>query len=246
MPFKLENQMIPIIKSNIDSFIHETFSETMAIAQELPVNYRIVDLAFASINQECIGIVDNPMFKKAFNKLNMMELDVLSIFFLSNKEVSIQKLTKLLKMEAEKVKRLYLNKFIELGLIGKVTRYSYAPNEWANIHPVCVIAIEAKLKKWQEALNQAKDNLKFADYSYVALDEQNNFKPDLVDRFIESNIGLISVSESGIVNVLHKPKKNKHYVVSDFRLQRLRLCRDLICRNSKWSLVCNRLNSLGG
>jgi hypothetical protein len=30
-----------------------------------------------------------------------------------------------------------------------------------------VVAIEAKLSKWHEALLQAKDNLTFADYSYV-------------------------------------------------------------------------------
>lgn len=58
-----------------------------------------------------------------------------------------------------------------------------------------VIAIEAKLKNWKRALEQAKRYKKFANLSYVLLDEVN-IGPALknIREFKNSNIGLLSLS----------------------------------------------------
>lgn len=239
MPFSMENEMIPVIKENIKMLFDQDCS-TMAFAQELPVNHRIVDLAFASMNKDYIKIIDDAALKRAFRKLSMMQLDVLSIFYQSPEELSIQRLTKILRMKAEKVKQLYLQRFIELDLVSQASRYSYKATDWIQIKPSYVIAVEAKLSKWQEALNQAVDNLNFADFSYVALDEEY-CKRTVLDIFVQSNIGLIGVNGTGSITVLYEPKRNKKYVKSDFGLQRVRLCRDLVCQNSKWAMMDSEL-----
>lgn len=235
MAFALEIQMIPTIKAHINTLLNNLTLDTTAIAEELPVNHRIVDLAFATMQADA-KVLNNNEYKKAFNKLNMQQLDVLSIF-LEQRRISIQKLSKHLRMKPTKIQDQYLKKFIELELIEKVSKYTYCSTEWASFTPLKIVAVEAKLTNWQEALGQAAYNLSFADFSYVAMDQRINSKPEVVQKFIQLNVGLISVNDNEEINILHQPTKNINFKQKDFRLQRLRLCRDLICRNSKWNLV---------
>lgn len=236
MAFALENQMIPVIKSQYNMFINTTSFGSVAYAEELPVNHRIVDLLFAPM-QTSAEALNNVGYKKSLKKLNMSQLDVLSIFMTNPNGVSIQNLSKILRMKPDKVHEHYLNLFLELELIQRNSRYTYTSTGWASITPLYVVAIEAKLTKWQEALDQAIYNLNFADYSYVAMDHSMNFRQNIIEKFIEANIGLLSVSVNNEIIVVYEPKKNNSYKYSDFRLQRLRLCRDLICQNSKWNII---------
>ena len=239
MAFSLENEMIPIIKSQYNLLLNKSSLSPIAYAEELPVNYRIVDLVFAPM-QTSIDVLNNIEYKKSLKKLNMSQLDVLSIFMTNPKGISIHHLNKILRLKPEKIHNDYLNWFLELKLIQRKSKYIYTSTEWASVYPQYVVAVEAKLTKWQEALEQAIYNLNFADYSYVAMDHSMNFRQDIVDKFINANVGLLSVGENNKVTVIYKPKKNRSFRYSDFRLQRLRLCRDLICKNSKWNLINNR------
>jgi hypothetical protein len=55
-----------------------------------------------------------------------------------------------------------------------------------------LIAIEAKLRRWRQALEQAVTYRRFADRSYVALDaNQVTFTCDMAAAFTESGVGLI-------------------------------------------------------
>lgn len=64
--------------------------------------------------------------------------------------------------------------------------------------PLKIIAYEAKLTDWREALDQASDYLNFADESYVVLPSAHIVRalshPEL---FKERRVGIISVSETG-------------------------------------------------
>lgn len=76
-----------------------------------------------------------------------------------------------------------------------------------------VIAVEAKLKNWKQALKQASRYKKFAQLSYVLLDE-NSIKPALsnIESFFSSNIGLMSLSESGEITIYFSPSLNRSRV----------------------------------
>lgn len=69
------------------------------------------------------------------------------------------------------------------------------------------ISIEAKLKDWKGALLQAERYLSFSEYSYVALPSIQVNKVE-ESNFEEKGIGLLSVSEDKIVEII-KPKKSK-------------------------------------
>lgn len=60
-----------------------------------------------------------------------------------------------------------------------------------------IVALEAKLSHWQQALVQAYRNLQFADESWVVLDHQHH-RPALinVERFARSGVGLASIDSS--------------------------------------------------
>lgn len=66
-----------------------------------------------------------------------------------------------------------------------------------------VIAFEAKLTKWKEALQQAYRNQCFADLSYVLLPETEVINASRYNfEFSKRGVGLCSVTENGI-NIIH-------------------------------------------
>lgn len=69
------------------------------------------------------------------------------------------------------------------------------------------VAIEVKIKDWQQGLYQAYRYNSFAEKSYLALYEKYCRDVD-ISLFKKNNVGLISFNENGIT-VLNKPKTNK-------------------------------------
>lgn len=74
------------------------------------------------------------------------------------------------------------------------------------------VAFEFKLRNWKKALSQAYKYSAFAQYSYVIILE-DNIKPVLksMELFKKSNIGLISISHTGKLKLLNKPKLKEPY-----------------------------------
>jgi len=70
------------------------------------------------------------------------------------------------------------------------------------------ISIEAKVKDWRMGLLQAQRYLSFSDYSYVALPE-NSIKNVDEKRFTNSGIGLLSISEDDIHEVIPAAKSRE-------------------------------------
>lgn len=228
MNYNLEKEMIPVIKN----YVIKKF-KCEAIAEELPVNHRIVDIVLAKVSYP----EENRLqaYKKSFTKLTMAELDVLADIYIK-KQVSIHYLIKKLRMDSNSIKGKYLNKFMKNNLISRVSRYQYKTTGWAEVKVKNMIAIEAKLSDWKTVLTQAIDNFAFADYSYVAIDEAV-CSEKIISQFVERNIGVLSVGKGNKVKSIYRPEINKNTIPGDFALQRILVCRDLICNRSKWKLV---------
>lgn len=79
-------------------------------------------------------------------------------------------------------------------------------------HVTTTIAVELKLSKWREALKQASKGRSYAEYRYVALD-QDHIAPakSNLDKFKATNVGLLSIDEDGMVNFHWKPPKVDPY-----------------------------------
>ncbi len=62
-----------------------------------------------------------------------------------------------------------------------------------------VVAVEAKLTRWREALQQAKNYLTFSNQSFIALPESVvDRNPTIPDACEEAGIGLVAVSPSDV------------------------------------------------
>jgi hypothetical protein len=96
--------------------------------------------------------------------------------------------------------------FYVYGINGVATEFFYqsgCTDVVASTHSGQVIAFEAKLDRWQIALNQAYRNRCFAHQSFVVLPERT--VPRTMghwDFFVRHGIGIVSVSKTRVINVL--------------------------------------------
>lgn len=103
------------------------------------------------------------------------------------------------------------------------TQYRIPDNSWREIDVLCVrkrkrelIAIEAKVRDWKKAVNQAFTRLFYVDESYIAIPHEHIPK---VDRKIlrTDGIGLISINSNA--EILIEPTKSR--ITLDWRKEML-------------------------
>lgn len=240
MAFLLERNMTPIIQNNIDNILFNTkisnFSDSILMALELPVHYRMIDVAIALLDSsEAYNLYDCTSLKQLKN-LNSKDLDILSMIH-AHKKSSIHLLKNYLGIDIGELHKI-LDKLIKLNLVIKLSKYTYTLSDWTNIFPKKLVSIELKLAKWQEALEQGIYNLRFSDFSFVALDEEQIPHNKNIEKFfIDSNVGLIYVNSNGNVRSPFIPKQNNilDYYMKSF--QQIKLLKDIACNNNKWSNI---------
>lgn len=230
--FKLESEMIPIIRGSLPQLLN--FS-CIACANELPVNSRIVDIAATPVNTDHFKSTLN--LTKALSKLNLLQLNLLATL-IDNSPASIHRLINETYLNNNDLHDLLLDPCLKMGLIKRKSRYTYVPTEWIIALPEYIVAIEAKLERWQEALKQAQDNFIFAEYSFVALDiDKVSISQSHIENFKYNNIGLLAVSSCGSIKYTFKPQ-DLYATGRDMTFQKIRVLRDLVLRGrGKWKIV---------
>lgn len=105
--------------------------------------------------------------------------------------------------------RTRFKEYSEAGFIKKVSNGQYKVVKEYKIVTETVISIEAKLRNWKRALQQATRYKRFSNNSYVLLDEKH-IGPALksINIFKERNIGLISMGTEEYT-IHYKPKAIK-------------------------------------
>jgi hypothetical protein len=73
-------------------------------------------------------------------------------------------------------------------------------------------AFEMKLSNWKRAITQAYRYRAFANLAFVVID-RHFLKPalDNIEDFVKSNIGLISIDQSGFIHLHHTPEFEAPY-----------------------------------
>ncbi len=233
--FDLESEMIPYIYAGLPSLLG--FPDSFAHASELPVNNKVVDIVAAPIDKA--KLASSESLGKILGKLSMVQLDVLSLF-VGRRIVSIQYLAQKTFMSAAEIHSNFLNVFDQYGLVSHLSRYSYTSTAWVNALPPYMVAIEAKLTKWQEALDQAVANKVFANISCVVLAKNGRDIPEKVlNRFSDEGIGLLTVDGYGKIEIAVRASQTVSSVTRDHSFQMVRLLRDIQRRDSKskWHLA---------
>jgi len=232
MFYEKERKMVPHIIEGLKNVF--SINKKIAIAEELTVSSRIIDLVFLTIENE--DLLDEEIINK-LKRLNSSEQYILSLMS-EYGDFSIQKIASDTFSDYYNIKNDYIKLFLNLNFIEQLSRYRFKVIEPLINSIGELYAVEAKLSRWKEAIAQAEDTKKFADYSYVAMDAEfaNEKKNAIISHFTEKNIGLILVDEDGSLSTAVNTKKVNSKNKTESRLQQLKALQDFNT-NKKWKVL---------
>lgn len=203
----LESVLIqPIRKFGEDYFgrrfrINEMDSET-----EISAGFGIADVVFFQLNDEVVAA------RKTLPLEPIQSEGIIKTLLLikNKKKVSLTYLADNLPF-SEKELRYRILRFLEdHSLIYKADGDDYRINYNYNIGLNHSVAVEAKIKDWQRGLYQAYRYKWFANLSYLALYKDFIEQPRKnLHLFKKLNVGLLSVGDNDVEEVLYDPQKEK-------------------------------------
>ncbi|NJL23754.1 MAG: hypothetical protein HC902_00270 [Calothrix sp. SM1_5_4] len=118
--------------------------------------------------------------------------------------------------------RNYLKNYEDAGFLVRTERASFKVIKEYRPVTSFVVSIEAKLKNWQRALEQAQRYKKFSDLSFVLLDGSHaEVAIKNIDKFREKNIGLICLSEAKMETHFVPSKNDKKVSEYCFRVSEM-------------------------
>ncbi len=197
--FSSEKDLVLKLKSNYSIICNwDINTYTTKLLEEVDLGFGVADLVISKIKT-------SKNRKQTY--LNYFDLTIYKIIE-SNPEISFEKIRDITKADSSTIKKsiekLMLESYVkEMDTLYKLSR------TYKN-YLLDSIAIEAKLKNWKRALNQAYRYKWFASTSYVVLDEKHISGAVLnIDLFKKMNVGLACINKKGNVSILFKPKKEK-------------------------------------
>lgn len=240
MSFELEKDMTDSIKNKLLDIVKSTnnmsVKDQYIYAYEFPVYYRMIDITIASYCNIYNEFEESIKYQKLIRNLSADCFNILVLISLKEK-TSLQLIEKRLLIEKNHLKEC-INKLEIQGLIKKVSKYSYKVTEWISILPNELIAIELKLSKWQEALEQGIFNQRFAEISFVILDKERIKNNKIVEKsYKESNVGLIYLLSDGTLEFRVIPNKNKNLNRYVNNFHKAKILKDFVTNIDKWKPI---------
>lgn len=229
--FSRESDMILPIQTGLRGVLGTGIS--LICGTEFHVDERIVDLIAIPIDPACV--IRLRCLGRTLARLKTPQLDVLS-FFAVDHNVSIQRLSRDTYVSPDQLKRACLDSFMDLGLIERRTRYSYAATSWAALLPASVVAIEAKLALWGAVLRQARFNQRFATQSFVALDKDCLPDASCFSDCETVGIGVLAIDANGPVTEI-LPARRTTAASRERAFHLLRVAKELAGGSSRWRLL---------
>ncbi|WP_058303000.1 hypothetical protein [Gorillibacterium timonense] len=166
--------------------------------QEIGVGYGISDLLIIRNQSELNRFICER------NGIYLKHLDEVKVFdyIRKRKSVEVEELHNTLFISKQRLKYNILKRLEEIGAVLMVEN-TYIRNQDFTLFNPNVTAIEAKLEDWTKGLAQAIRYQRFANKSYLALDEQYVHRADQSEckRF---KVGLISVG-SRVREIIEAP-----------------------------------------
>lgn len=232
MGFLLEVDMTTVL----NRWLKASPLSSLAIAQELPVRRRFVDIVLGQLPSVGYDYVKSNCILSNLAGLHHTHLHILAILRTRGR-TSIHYLKRKLGRNPQEIRATWLGPLLEMGLVLRVSKYAYIISpELAQIEPV-LIAIELKRFKWKHAIEQARYNLCFAQKSYIAVDAQAVPIEEVIHHCKTGGIGLLAVYDTNVQLILNPPLQRRKTIESEY--QRLRLIKELMTGGPKWRLLQN-------
>jgi hypothetical protein len=202
LPFAYENDLCAVLESRLDRLLEQPsrvhYARTL---RERPVGQVIPDFLYIRAEQA----VDSGQCRG----LSSLEAAIVATL-LPGKPLRLRAIAQQLYCRTERV-AARLRVLEKRGVLESADDGAFCLRpelSWWSVH---VTAVEAKLRRWREALQQAVSYLAFADQAYVALPaavvEGNN---DLVAAAEIARVGIIAVYEKDLTLTLEAPCQVAH------------------------------------
>lgn len=193
LPFRIEKDLVAALSTSTERLFGDgrscaVFREVQVYANDL----RIPDLVIvlhkgADCLQQTLSCYEAAILHALTKHAPIAASDLASAMFC---------------MPAEVAKRLH--KLERRRLVVKIgTRYSLSDRAFPI--GVRVIAIEAKLRDWKRAIEQACGYLGFANEAYIAMPERTARRPQVLQACETASIGVLAVHDCGEVTQLLRP-----------------------------------------
>lgn len=124
-------------------------------------------------------------------------------------------------MQAEPVRLLLLGRLSNWSLVRNHAGGFRTSKAWVSQSEI--IAIEAKLTRWRDAIDQAVAYRRYADRSFVLLPMENAvIAAQHKDAFTKAGVGLLAYGDGRVVRVFPSPKAKEHTWHREFAMSRIR------------------------
>lgn len=140
------------------------------------------------------------------NSLGVQDIKLL-YYIQTNGKNSVENISNILGFELSEIKKSII-KLNRLGLIQLSKNHKYVRN--VRLSSYCrinkIVAIEAKMDKWKEAIRQASNNIWFANESYVLMNKDRCSK-QIIQLCQSKGVGIILINGK-VMTKLKCPKRN--------------------------------------
>ncbi len=200
MKFEAESDLIRVIKHKIRNVYT---GKNIEIFEEISLGFGVADIIICDFKESnkknkdfIVGLsgTDANIYN-IIHKSKNVSFDVLYDRTRSSKKTISVSLTKLISLK-------YIKQVNNIFMINKEYEFPFRN----------VFAIEAKLRNWKRALNQAHRYKWFAEYVFVVLDAYHA-EPAIqnLDMFKRYNVGLVTIAPDGSFVRHFKPTKERPY-----------------------------------
>jgi hypothetical protein len=166
----------------------------------------VIDLLLSEMAYPFKTPVDWPECQKALRSITGPQAFVLSMIW-PRRSIRVNELCGATHTCAEKLDARYLVPLERKGLIERIRSGRVRTTEWGLCRPTRLIAVEAKLRDWRNALQQASDNTRRVDYSYAAFPKEVvEARPALVEEARRCGVGILGVDLNAGVRVVSRAR----------------------------------------
>lgn len=200
MKFKAESDLIRVLKQKLINVYNRNHIE---IFEEVSLGYGIADIVICDYTES--------QRKTKPDNITLSRTDANIYNIIKNSGIVSFDILYDTTRSSQKSISTSLKKLINCRYI-KQNGDSFIINKTYKLPFRNVFAIEAKLKNWKRALNQAHRYKWFAEYAFVVMDA-HYAEPAInnLDLFKRYNVGLATISPDGSLIRYYKPIKQKPY-----------------------------------
>jgi hypothetical protein len=200
MKFPSEIELIAVLKRTLKQIFPRNNIE---LFEEVALGYGIADIVICSVDYPKIAENQTDIY------LSRSDINIYKIIS-GGSNITFDTIYDTTRSSRQSISDSLI-KLISLEYIKQVDNYFTIKKKYELPYRNS-FAIEAKLKDWKRALNQAQRYKWFAEFSYVVLDEHFS-QPAIrnIETFKKYNIGLATINTQGDFNRIYNPKRQRPY-----------------------------------